>query len=90
VPVLKHPYEKGEVAYEEKSRRMVVQPYHALSTTPDRITAGVLRGSMAGGRIPWVQFRVFCGDTAAPFLVTPRITVNNLKRQGSGYFYVVR
>jgi hypothetical protein len=87
--VLKHPYEKQEVAYEEKSRRLVVKPQSALSTNPDLVMASVLRGSLSSGRVPWVQFYVYCGSSMTPFLVTPKLTTKELRKDGNAYYYVV-
>jgi len=65
-----------------RSQRMVV-------ANVDGVSAGVLRGSLSGGRIAWVQFDVYCGNVGRPFLVTPRITAGDLALREGGYVYVV-
>jgi hypothetical protein len=68
---------------------LVVKPQSALSTNPDRVVAGVLRGSLSSGRVPWVQFYIYCGSSTAPYLVTPKLTTKELQKDGGGYYYVV-
>ena len=87
--VLEHPYDKQEVAYEGKSQRLLVRPQWAFSTNPDRVMAGILRGSLRSGRVPWIQFHIYCGGSMMPFLVTPKLTTKDLKKDGNAYYYVV-
>lgn len=88
--VVTHPDNRAEVLYEEKVRFTVKPQGGALSTSPDRVSAGILSGSMDIGRVPWIQFHVYCGDSNDPFLVTPRITRKDLKKVGkAAYLYIV-
>ena len=88
--VVTHPDNRTEVLYEEKARFTVRPQGGALSTSPDRVSADILSGSMDIGRVPWIQFYVYCGDSNTPFLVTPRITRSDLKKVGNAaYLYVV-
>jgi hypothetical protein len=81
---------RQEILYEERHRLTVDPRGGALSTNPDRVSAGILAGSFESGRVPWIQFYVYCGDSEDPFLVTPRITRKDLKRVGkAAYLYVV-
>jgi len=87
--VVMHPDNREEVAYEERHRFTVNPQGGALSTSPDRVSADILAGSFEIGRVPWIQFYVYCGDSTDPFLVTPRITREDLKRVDKAYLYVV-
>ena len=85
-----HPDNRKELLYEERIRLDVVPQGGALSTSPDRVSIGVLAGSIEGGRVPWVKFYVYCGDSKNPFLVTPRITRKDLRKVGKAtYLYVI-
>ena len=85
-----HPDNRKEVLYEERVRITVDPQGGALSTSPDRVSVGILAGSIEAGRVPWVQFYVYCGDSKDPFLVTPRITQKDLRKVGkAAYLYVV-
>jgi len=39
--------------------------------------------------VPWIRFAVACGDDAAPFLVTPKITREDLEQVDGSFLYVV-
>ena len=85
-----HPDNRKELLYEERVRLTVDPQGGALSTSPDRVSAGILEGSIESGRVPWVQFYVYCGDSKEPFLVTPKITQKDLRKVGKAtYLYVV-
>jgi hypothetical protein len=85
-----NPDNRQEILYEERHRATVNPRGGALSTNPDRVSAGILAGSFESGRVPWIQFYVYCGDSKDPFLVTPRITRKDLKKVGkAAYLYVV-
>lgn len=85
-----HPDNRKELLYEERVRFTVKPQGDALSTSPDRVSIGILEGSMETGRVPWVQFYVYCGDSQDPFLVTPRITQKDVRKVGkASYLYVV-
>jgi hypothetical protein len=88
--VVTHPDNRTEVLYEEKTRFTVEPQGGALSTSPDRVSADILSGSMDIGRVPWIQFYVYCGQSKDPFLVTPRIMRSDLRKIGNAtYLYVV-
>ena len=84
-----HPDNRKEVIYEERERLTVEANGGALSTNPDRVSADVLAGSIESGRVSWIQFHVYCGDSKNAILVTPKITAKDLKRVGRAYRYVV-
>ena len=85
-----NPDNKKEFLYEQRIRLTAEPQGGALSTSPDRVSAGILYGSIESGRVPWIQFHVYCGDSEEPFLVTPRITQNDLRKVGkAAYLYVV-
>jgi len=84
--VLRDPYEKQEVAYEEKYRSTIKRQQDANAS---HVFVSLLRGSLESGRVPWVQFRVYCGNSAEPFLVTRKLAVKDLSRDGNAYRYVV-
>ena len=85
-----HPDNRKEILYEERVRLTVEPEGGALSTSPDRVSVGILEGSIEFGRVPWVQFFVYCGDSKEPFLVTPRITRKDVRKVGeAAYVYVV-
>ena len=85
-----HPDNRKELLYEERVRLTVETQGGSLSTSPDRVSAGMLAGSIESGRVPWVQFYGYCGDSKDPFLVTPKITQKDLRKVGkAAYLYVV-
>ena len=85
-----HPDNRKELLYEERVRLDVEPQGGALSTSPDRVSVGILAGSIEGGRVPWVQFYVYCGDSKDPFVVTPRITQKDLRKvDEASYLYVI-
>jgi len=84
-----HPDNRAEVLYEERARFTVDPDGGALSTNPDSIAIDILEGSIESGRVPWVQFYVYCGDSEDAILVTPKIKPEDLKHVGKDYFYVV-
>ena len=85
-----HPDNRKELLYEERVRLTVEPQRGALSTSPDRVSVGVLLGSIESGRVPWVQFYVYCGNSEDPFHVTPRITQKDLRKVSkAAYLYVV-
>ena len=84
-----HPENRNQVLYEERARFTVDSDGGALSTDPDGVAINILEGSIESGRVPWVQFFVYCGDSEDAILVTPKFTRENLKRQGKAYLYVV-
>jgi hypothetical protein len=61
----------------------------ALSTDPDRVSAGLIAGSLETGRVLWIRFTVTCGEAQAPLLATPKITREDLRKVGGDYLYVV-
>jgi hypothetical protein len=73
-----HPDNRDELLYEDRARFTAEPQGGALSTSPDRVSVGILAGSIETGRVPGVQFYVYCGDSRDPFLVTPRITQKDL------------
>lgn len=83
------PDDRTKTMYEERHRFTVDPQGGALSTDPERVAADNLAGSIESGRVPWIRFAVSCGDDAAPFLVTPRITREDLERVDGDYRYVV-
>lgn len=83
------PDDRTKILYEERHRFAVDPQGGALSTDPDRVAADILAGSIESGRVPWLRFAVTCGDDAAPFLVTPKITREDLRKVDGGYLYVV-
>lgn len=84
------PDHEQEILYEERHRSAVDPRGGALSTTPDRVSAAIVAGSLDSGRMPWIQFRIYCGDATDPLLVTPRITREDLKKmENRHYLYVV-
>lgn len=83
------PGDRTKILYEERNRFTVDPDGGPLSTDPDRIAAGVLVGSIESGRVPWIRFAVACGDEAAPFLITPRITREDLEQVDGNFRYVV-
>jgi len=83
------PDDRTKILYEERHRFTVDPQGGALSTDPDRVAADILAGSIESGRVPWLRFAVTCGDDAAPFLVTPRISRKDLERVDGGYLYEV-
>lgn len=87
--VVTHPDKRDEPLYEERHRFTIEPQGGAFSTNPDNLSAGIITGSIESGRVPWIRFTVFCGDSAEPFLVTPKITKKDLKKVGDGYLYVV-
>ena len=87
--VVTHPDNRNEVLYEERHRFTVDPRGGPFSTDPDNVSAGIIAGSIESGRIPWIQFTVFCGDSREPFLVTSKITRKDLKKVGKGYLYIV-
>jgi len=88
--VLRHPYEKQEVAYEDKYRATVKRQKDPASTNPGYVFVSLLRGSLESGRVPWVQFNLYCGDSSEPFLATRKLTVKDLEKDGNAYRYVVK
>ena len=85
-----HPDNRKELLYEERARLTVEPQGGALSASPDRVSAGILAGSIESGRVSWIQFYVYCGDSKDPFLVTPRITQKDLRKVGkAAYLYIV-
>ena len=85
-----HPDNRKELLYEERVRLTVEPQGGSLATSPDRVSAGILASSIESGRVPWVQFYVYCGDSKDPLLVTPRITQKDLRKVGkAAYLYVV-
>ena len=86
-----HPDNRKELLYEERVRFTVEPQGGALSTSPDRVSVGILAGSIETGRVPWVQLYVYCGDSKDLFLVTPRITQKDLRKVSkAAYLYVVQ
>lgn len=83
------PDDRTKTLYEERNRFTVDPDGGPLSTDPDRVAAGILRGSLESGRVPWIRFAVACGDDAAPFLVTPKITRDDLRKVDGEFLYVV-
>ena len=83
------PDNRNEILYEERNRFTVDPMGGALSTDPDRVSAAIIAGSLDSGRVPWIQFIVTCGDTAAHLLTTPKITREDLKKLDEVYLYVV-
>ena len=62
----------------------------ALATRPPHPLVGILAGSVEGGRLEWIQFEIFCGDSTKPFLVTPKITPRDLVKINQHTFrYIV-
>jgi hypothetical protein len=84
-----YPDNRKEVMYEERARFTVQPEGGALSTSPESISVDVLAGSIETGRVPWIQFYIYCGDSKDAILVTPKITPKDLKREGKVYSYVV-
>jgi hypothetical protein len=81
----------GKTYYEEKGRMRVDPRGGGLQTEPDAVGVGLLRGSLADRRVPWVKLTVYCGDSKTPFIETPKIAFKDL-RVGTGkysYEYVV-
>jgi hypothetical protein len=87
--VVTHPDKRDEPLYEERHRFTIEPRGGALSANPDSLSAGIIAGSIESGRVPWIQFTVYCGDSAEPLLVTPRITKKDLKKADDGYLYIV-
>jgi len=83
------PDDRTKILYEERHRFTVDPEGGPLSTDPDRVAADILAGSIESGRVPWLRFSIACGDDAAPFLTTPRITREDLERVDRSYLYVV-
>lgn len=83
------PDDRTKILYEERNRFTVDPEGGALSTDPDRVSAGILAGSIESGRVPWLRFTVTCGDDAAPWLVTPRIRREDLQPVDGEFRFVV-
>jgi len=83
------PDDRTKILYEERHRFTADPQGGALSTDPDRVAADILAGSIESGRVPWIRFAVTCGDDAAPFLITPRITRDDMQKVGGSYLYIV-
>jgi len=83
------PDDRTKILYEERSRFTVDPDGGALSTDPDRVAADILAGSIESGRVPWIRFTVACGDDAVPFLITPRITREDMEKVDGAFRYVV-
>ena len=77
------------ILYEERDSATVDASGNPFSTDPDRVGVGIIAGSIESGRVPWLQFTVTCGDEAAPWLVTPQITREDLEKMNGDYRYVV-
>ena len=89
-PVM-HPENKHKQMYRVRARFTLDPKGGSLSTSPARVSADILAGSMRTGRVPWIQFRIFCGESLKPYLVTPEITYKDLRKAGkSRYLYYVR
>jgi len=82
------PDDRNTILYEERNRFAVDPAGAALSTEPDRVSAGIIAGSLETGRVPWIQFTVTCGEAEAP-LITTKIKLEDLKRVDGDYLYVV-
>jgi len=39
--------------------------------------------------VPWLRFSIACGDDAAPFLITRKITREDVEQVDGSYLYVV-
>ena len=83
------PDDRSKILYEERNRFAVDPAGGALSTEPDRVSAGIIAGSLETGRVPWIQFTVTCGEAGAPLLATPKITREDLRKRDGDYLYVV-
>jgi len=83
------PDDRNKILYEERGHFTVDPAGGALSTDPDRVSAGLIAGSLETGRVPWIQFTVTCGEAEAPLLTTRKITRDDLKRVDGDYLYVV-
>ena len=88
--VVTHPDDRKKALYEERHRFTIDTRGGPLSTNPDNVSAGIIRGSIESGRVPWIQFNVYCDDSTEPFLVTPKITRKDLKKVGEDYIYIVK
>ena len=87
--VVTHPDNRKEALYEVRHGFAIEPRGGSLSTNLDSVSAGILAGSIGSGRVPWIQFTVYCGDSTEPFLVTPKITRKDLKKIGEDYIYIV-
>ncbi len=87
-PVADH-NDPDRILYEERDSATVDASGNPFSTDPDRVGVGIIAGSIESGRVPWLQFTVTCGDEAAPWLVTPQITREDLEKMNGDYRYVV-
>lgn len=83
------PDDRTRILYEERSRFILDPEGGPLSTDPDRVSAGLIAGSLESGRVPWIQFTVTCGEAGAPLVTTPKITREDLRKVDGEYFYVV-
>lgn len=54
------------------------------------VAENVLSGSMEAGRVPWVQFSIYCGNSEEAFYVTPKLDLNDFVKKGdSKYIYFI-
>lgn len=83
------PDERTRILYEERGRFTLDPQGGALSTDPDRVSAGLIAGSLETGRAPWIRFTVTCGKAGASLLATPKITREDLRKVDGDYLYVV-
>ena len=87
-PVVDHD-DPGRVLYEERDSATADPDGGPFSTDPDRVGVGLVGGSIESGSVPWIRFTVTCGDDPAPWLMTPRITREDLEKVDGDFRYVV-
>lgn len=83
------PDDRTRILYKERGRFTVDPEGGALSTDPDRVSAGLIAGSLETGRVPWIRFTVTCGEAEAPLVTTPKIKREDLRKLDGDYRYVV-
>lgn len=88
-PVTDH-NDPDKILYEVRDSAAADPDGGPFSTDPDRVSVGLVGGSIESGIVPWIQFTVTCGDEPAPWLVTPQITREDLEKVDDRDFrYVV-
>lgn len=55
----------------------------------DRVSAGIITGSMETGRVPWIRFTVTCVEAEAPLITIPKIKLDDLEKRDGDYPFVV-
>jgi hypothetical protein len=87
ISAVRHPSDPEKDAYQEENTFIVDPSAGWPSTNLDRIKVTDIAGSLESGRIRWVQFHVYCGQSKEPFLVTRKLTARDFVKQDRRNFY---